>query len=287
MYRCCVSLSVCNDQACLNQQRHRAKAPPLRACEIKATDRAEAPAKQMPRGQAFLRRLERAGQARDVVFLDMDALVIAPMAPAFAPEAAASAPFDLALTLSDAVDMCAAQRGPSCTCPASACDRLCNKRHGHAACGTSWAQDCLLGPAVRMHAVRLHRGGRPWYARAAPSLCGRREGQGLLLGARAQRCACRAAGRSTWACSWCRAGATRRPLPCSTRSATSTPSTSRSSPGRCCPGELARVGGGLASGRQRVPDAGANVTVPMLWPPAVPSKPQSLRACARRCGPLL
>ena len=68
-------------------------------------------------GQAFLRRLERTGQARDVVFLDMDALVIAPMAPAFALEAAAGVPFDLALTLSDAVDMCAARHGLSRNLP--------------------------------------------------------------------------------------------------------------------------------------------------------------------------
>jgi len=90
--------------------------------------KAEASTKRVPCGQAFLRRLERAGQARDVVFLDMDALVIAPMAPAFAPEAAASAPFDLALTLSDAVDMCAAQHGLSCNLP-----RLCMRVFMHTA----------------------------------------------------------------------------------------------------------------------------------------------------------
>ncbi|KAK9822241.1 hypothetical protein WJX81_005013 [Elliptochloris bilobata] len=56
--------------------------------------------------QAFLRRLERAGQSRDVVFLDMDALVVAPLAPAFAAAGDAEGPsFDLALTLSDATDM--------------------------------------------------------------------------------------------------------------------------------------------------------------------------------------
>jgi len=42
----------------------------------------------------------------DVVFIDMDALVIAPVAPLFAP-AGAPAAFDYAVTLSDAVDMCA------------------------------------------------------------------------------------------------------------------------------------------------------------------------------------
>ncbi len=41
----------------------------------------------------------------DVVFLDMDALVLAPVAPLFAPVGAAPA-FDYAVTLSDAVDMC-------------------------------------------------------------------------------------------------------------------------------------------------------------------------------------
>ena len=61
-----------------------------------------------PCAQAFLRRLDRAGQWRDVVFLDMDALVVAPLAPAFAAAGDAEGPaFDLALTLSDAVDMCA------------------------------------------------------------------------------------------------------------------------------------------------------------------------------------
>ncbi len=66
------------------------------------------------RGQAFLRRLLRAGQRRDVVFLDMDALVVAPLAPAFTGASGGPAlPFDLALTLSDAVDMCALH-GPVC-----------------------------------------------------------------------------------------------------------------------------------------------------------------------------
>ncbi len=115
--------------------------------------KAEASAKRMPCGQAFLRRLERAGQARDVVFLDMDALVIAPMAPAFAPEAAASAPFDLALTLSDAVDMCAAQHSLSCNLPCLCMRVFMQPRHGHAA---------PLGPmtaAVERRAVRPRRGG--------------------------------------------------------------------------------------------------------------------------------
>ena len=67
-----------------------------------------APKALSPRAQAFLRRLDRAGQWRDVVFLDMDALVVAPLAPAIAAAGDAEGPaFDLALTLSDAVDMCA------------------------------------------------------------------------------------------------------------------------------------------------------------------------------------
>ncbi len=57
-------------------------------------------------GQAFLRHLQRTGVDLDVVFIDMDALVVAPVAPLFAP-AGAPAAFDYAVTLSDAVDMCA------------------------------------------------------------------------------------------------------------------------------------------------------------------------------------
>ena len=56
--------------------------------------------------QAFLRHLHQRGMDMDVVFIDMDALVVAPMAPLFAPAGAAPA-FDYAVTLSDAVDMCA------------------------------------------------------------------------------------------------------------------------------------------------------------------------------------
>lgn len=56
--------------------------------------------------QAFLRHLQQRGMDMDVVFIDMDALVVAPMAPLFAPAGAAPA-FDYAVTLSDAVDMCA------------------------------------------------------------------------------------------------------------------------------------------------------------------------------------
>ena len=60
--------------------------------------------------QAVLRRLDRAGQWRDVVFLDMDAPVVAPLAPAFVAAGDAEGPaFDLALALSDATDMCAAR----------------------------------------------------------------------------------------------------------------------------------------------------------------------------------
>ena len=55
-------------------------------------------------GQAFLRHLQRAGVDMDVVFIDMDALVVAPVAPLFAP-AGTPAAFDYAVTLSDAVDM--------------------------------------------------------------------------------------------------------------------------------------------------------------------------------------
>ena len=58
------------------------------------------------RMQAFLRHLQQRGRDLDVVFIDMDALVVAPMAPLFAPVGAAPA-FDYAVTLSDAVDMCA------------------------------------------------------------------------------------------------------------------------------------------------------------------------------------
>lgn len=63
--------------------------------------------------QAFLRHLQQRGVDTDVVFIDMDALVVAPMAPLFAP-AGASPAFAYAVTLSDAVAMCASSRCRPC-----------------------------------------------------------------------------------------------------------------------------------------------------------------------------
>ena len=116
-----------------------------------------------PCTQAFLRRLDRAGLWRDVVFLDMDALVVAPLAPAFAAAGDAEGPaFDLALTLSDAVDMCAkdsmfpVQRHPCCNAKCHV-QRFRVQHHSTSSAASIFCAFSVLklSPFRRWHAVAL------------------------------------------------------------------------------------------------------------------------------------